>query len=171
LVSVKDVSAQSLIKEIANDLKVNKKVISPEFAAYVKTGCHRENAPDDPDWWYIRMASVFRRVYISGNVTVTKLRSYYGGKKRRGTRPPKFKRAGGKVIRVCLQELEKLGFVKIIEKKGRAITSEGQKYLDKMATEVSKVVAQETKKSAVKEEKPKVAEVKPAKAEATQEKQ
>ena len=44
-----------------------------------------------------------------------------------------------KIIRVCLQDLEKLGLVsKSDEKKGRVITAAGQKYLDKMADTILK---------------------------------
>ena len=74
----------------------------------------------------------------------------YVGKKNRGVRPSRFKRAGGKIIRVCLQDLEKLGFVKIdSEKTGRVLTDKGVSYLDKMA---STLKPKETKKK----EKPKV---------------
>jgi small subunit ribosomal protein S19e len=151
LASVYDVSGSQLIKEIAKDLKENKKIKMPDFAYYVKTGSHRERAPQNPDWWYIRMASILRRVYISGNVNVESLRTYYGGKKRRGVRPPKFKKAGGKIIRLSLQELEKLGYVKKDEKGGRAITKEGQKYLDKLAVSLYKKMYPEKKATSLKE--------------------
>ncbi len=151
MASVYDVSGSQLIKEIAKDLKENKKIKMPDFAYYVKTGSHRERAPQNPDWWYIRMASILRRVYISGNVNVESLRTYYGGKKRRGVRPPKFKKAGGKIIRLSLQELEKLGYVKKDEKGGRAITKEGQKYLDKLAVSLYKKMYPEKKATSLKE--------------------
>ena len=137
MTSVKDVMAHPLILEVAKDLKENKGVLMPEFAVFVKTGSHREKAPANPDWWFIRMASILRKVYISGNVTVSSLRSYYGGKKNRGVRPSIFRKAGGKIIRVCLQDLGKLGFVEISDdKKGRVLTSKGQKYLDSIASKV-----------------------------------
>ncbi|MDD3178261.1 MAG: 30S ribosomal protein S19e [Candidatus ainarchaeum sp.] len=157
MTSVKDVMAHPLILEVAKDLKENKGVLMPEFAVFVKTGSHREKAPTDPDWWFIRMASILRKVYISGNVTVSSLRSYYGGKKRRGVRPAVFRKSGGKIIRVCLQDLEKLGFVKISDdKKGRILTSKGQKYLDSIASKVLTNIKKEEK-----EEKPKVVTKKP----------
>lgn len=133
----------------------------PEFAAFVKTGSHKERSPDNPDWWFVRMASILRKVYISGNVNVKSLRNYYGGKKHRGVRPEIFRKAGGKIIRVCLQDLEKLGFVKISDKKnGRVITKEGQKYLDKLASQLVKNTPKQNKELPKKEvaeksEKPK----------------
>ena len=81
LANVKDVPAQIMIAEIAKDLKTNKKVKMPEFAEYVKTGCSRERAPQDADWWYIRMASILRKVAINNKTTVNSLRTYYGGKR------------------------------------------------------------------------------------------
>jgi len=139
LANVKDVPAQVMIAEIAKDLKNNKKVKMPEFAEFVKTGCSREKAPQDKDWWFVRMASILRKVSINDKTTVNSLRTYYGGRKNRGVKPEEFRKAGGKIIRVCLQDLEKLGLIsKSDEKKGRIITPQGQKYLDKMATEILK---------------------------------
>ncbi len=139
MANVKDVPAQIMITEISKDLKTNKKVKMPEFAEFVKTGCSRERAPQDLDWWYVRMASILRKVAINDKTTVNSLRTYYGGRKNRGVKPEEFRKAGGKIIRVCLQDLEKLGLVsKSEEKKGRIITPAGQKYLDKMATEILK---------------------------------
>lgn len=139
MTTVKDAQPRALIEEIAKDLKDNKKVKAPEFAAYVKTGSHKERAPVRDDWWFVRMASILRKVYIEGHVTVNALRNYYGGKKRRGVRPPIFRQAGGKIIRSAMQDLEKLGFIKISDnKKGRVITPAGQKYVDKLAAKVFK---------------------------------
>lgn len=139
MANVKDVPAQIFIAELSKDLKNNKKVITPEFAKFVKTGCSRERAPQDENWWHIRMASILRKVAINDKTTVNSLRTYYGGRKNRGVKPEQFRKAGGKIIRVCLQDLEKLGLIsKSEEKKGRIITSQGQKYLDKMATEILK---------------------------------
>jgi small subunit ribosomal protein S19e len=136
LTNVYDVPAINLINKIADDLKNNKKVIVPEWALFVKTGCSKERVPDNEDWWYIRMASILRKIYIKGKVTVKSLRVYYGSKKNRGVKPEKFKKASGKIIRVCLQDLQKLGFVKISEKSGRVLTKKGQSYLDKFSSEI-----------------------------------
>lgn len=155
MTNVKDVNPHTLINLVSKDLKENKGVKMPEFAVFVKTGSHRERAPDNPDWWFMRMASILRKVYITGNVDVNSLRNYYGGRKNKGVRPEKFRKAGGKIIRVCLQDLEKLGFVKISDnKKGRIITSKGQKYLDKMASSLSKDLDKDVKKTIEKKPKP-----------------
>ena len=72
------------------------------------------------------------------------MRTYYGGRKNRGKAPARNTKAGGKVIRVCLQTLEKDGLIKK-DKKGRAITGKGMKYLNEKAKEV-KVVLEAAKK-------------------------
>lgn len=138
MTNVHDVPANILIKEIANDLKNNKKVKIPEYAMYVKTGCSRERAPQDPDWWYVRMAAILRKSYVNGFVTVEKLRTYFGGKKNRGVRPEKFRKASGKIIRDCLHDLEALGLVIKVEKKGRTISPKGQKYIDLLCKDILK---------------------------------
>ena len=36
----------------------------PKWADYVKTGTNRELCPYDPDWLYVRAASIVRKIYI-----------------------------------------------------------------------------------------------------------
>lgn len=125
-----DVPADLLIAHVAADLKEKQKVEAPAWVAYVKTGAHKERAPQDPDWFYVRVASVLRRVYLDGPVGVESLRTYYGHRKARGGKPHEFRKAGGKVIRLSLQILEKLGLIeKDKNKDGRRISGKGEKYL------------------------------------------
>ena len=58
--------------------------------------------------------------------------------------------AGGKVIRTCLQQLEKAGLIQSVEKKGRIITPAGQKLVDKTAVEVNPRVERPKPKPAAK---------------------
>ena len=60
MTTIYDVPADSLISEVAKDLNENKKINTPEWATFVKTGVHKERRPDSPDWWYVRCASVLR---------------------------------------------------------------------------------------------------------------
>ncbi len=128
MVSVYDVPGTELIKEIAKELKENKNIIQPEYVDYVKTGAHKERAPQEDGWYYTRMASILRRIFLDGPIGTESLRTYYGGKKNRGVRPNKKIKAGGKIIRDCLQALEKEGLIKK-EKKGRITTSKGTAFL------------------------------------------
>lgn len=128
MVSIVDCNAEKHVKILASELQKHMK--QPEWSIFVKTGVSRERPPEQKDWWYLRAASVLRRIYIDGPVGVQKLRSYYGGRHRRGHKPAHFAEGGGKVLRVILQDLEKAGFVKKAEKKkGRIITKEGEKFL------------------------------------------
>ena len=65
---------------------------------------------------------------------VQRLRTAFGGKRRRGHKPAHFKRAGGKVIRLMIQQLEKEGLITKTEKpkKGRIVTPKGQSILNKI---------------------------------------
>lgn len=138
-----DVPTDLLITHLATDLKENQKVVQPAFVPFVKTGAHRERSPQDPNWYYVRMASILRRVYVDGPVGTESLRTYYGHRKARGTKPSEFRKAGGKVIRSCLQALEKLGFIeKDKNKDGRKVTGKGESYLQAQAVFVEKHAVQ-----------------------------
>ena len=110
----------------------------PSWAAYVKTGSHVERPPENPDWWYVRCASLLRKIYMRGPIGVERLRSIYGGRVNRGTRPEHKRKAGGAIIRKALQQLEEAGFIKTVGGEGRAITPKGQSLLDKLSTQILK---------------------------------
>lgn len=129
-----DVPSAELITVMKEDLKAKKLVKEPAFTVYVKTGNHRMRAPSQSDWFFIRCASILYRVYKDGPVGTESLRNYYGGKKVRGSKPEHFVKASGKVIRSCLQELEKAGLLqKHKDKSGRIVTPTGQKYLNEQS--------------------------------------
>jgi small subunit ribosomal protein S19e len=135
LTTAYDVPPKDLIDAVAHELKTTGKVQPPEWAAYVKTGVHREMPPTNPDWWYVRCASVLRRIYIDGPVGVSRLRSYYGGKHRRSVVTPTFAKGSGSIARTALQQLEKAGYVKKL-KTGRQVTPEGQAFLDDISHQI-----------------------------------
>jgi small subunit ribosomal protein S19e len=136
MVSIKDADQQRLIKQVSVELRKNMQM--PDWAAYVKTGVSRERPPENEDWWFLRSASMLRKISLEGPVGVQRLRSYYGGRQRRGHKPAHFRKGSGKIVRVILQDLEKLGYIKKVEKpkKGRIVTSQGQKLLSAAAKTV-----------------------------------
>lgn len=136
MTTVYDVPPNDLISAVAQELKAGSKVQPPEWAPYVKTGAHKEMPPTNPDWWYVRCASVLRRIYIDGPVGVSRLRSYYGGKHRMPVATARHSKGGGSIIREALQQLEKAGYVKKANRKGRQMTPEGQAFLDNTAHKV-----------------------------------
>ncbi len=134
-----DVPASILIKRLAKHLKENvDKVSPPEWASFVKTGCHVERPPQDPDWWYIRCASLLRKVYLKGPVGIDHLRAEYGGRENRGARPEHKRKAGGSIVREALQQLEAAGLVRTLGNKGRIISKEGRKLLERLSAEIKK---------------------------------
>lgn len=139
-----DVPAESLISAVSKELKENDKINEPSWAQFVKTGVHKERRPENPDWWYIRTAALFRRVYVDGPVGLSRLQTKYGGKKDRGTNPEKFRKGSGSIIRTALQQLEEAGYVQKTEE-GRCVTPAGQSYLDNKATELIKDIPELSK--------------------------
>ncbi|MHA1616024.1 MAG: 30S ribosomal protein S19e [Candidatus Njordarchaeales archaeon] len=132
-----DVPPSALIKKLAERLKEIPQIKMPEWARFIKTGPHRERPPIQPDWWYLRAASLLYQVYMRGPIGVGYLRKHYGRRKNRGSRPERKVKAGAKIIRTCLQQLEAAGLVvKTVE--GRKVSSKGQKLLNEVATEVGK---------------------------------
>ena len=153
--------ASELVEKASEELKKNEAIKPTVWAIIVKTGMHKERPPSKNDWWYIRSASVLRKIYRYGPIGVSKLRTKYGGKKNRGVKPEHFYKGSGNIIRKILQQLETAGFVKKEEKdvhKGRVITAEGKKFLNGIASQISKIPAQkEPKKETKQEVKPKSA--------------
>ena len=144
MTTVYDVPADSLISEVAKELSENKKIAPPEWSVFVKTGVHKERRPDEADWWYVRCASLLRRVYMDGPVGINSLRSYYGGKKDRGTSPEKFRRGSGSIVRGALHQLEDAGLVEKIDE-GRRVTPEGRCFLDKASHKIKKDIPEASK--------------------------
>lgn len=133
MVTIFDVSSKELIDRIAKYLKENKIIEPPSWALFVKTGVYKERPPTNPDWWYVRCASILRKLYLHGPIGVSRLRKMYGGRRRHGLKPPHFWKGSGSIVRKALQQLEKAGLVEKINKKGRVLSSKGRSFLDNMA--------------------------------------
>lgn len=110
--TVKDVPADKFIAQLAAHLK--KKMDVPQWADLVKTAPYKEMCPQDPDWFFIRAASLARRIYIRGGNGVGAFTKVYGGRASHGVRNADFGRAARGCIRHALTQLKKL---KIIDEK------------------------------------------------------
>lgn len=141
MTTVYDIPPDLLIEKVAGELKELDTVEAPDWAEFAKTGVHKEMPPKDENWWYIRAASVLRRVYIDGPVGVQRLRTFYGGKKDRGSMPYSFKRGSGSVTRKILQQLEKAGYIENTPK-GRVVSSAGRSFLDGVSNSLKDTVAE-----------------------------
>ncbi len=139
MISAREVNPEKFNALLKEELKKFKEVSRPEWSYYTKSGVHRQRLPQQEDFWHIRGASILRRLYIDSPVGVERLKSYFGGKKRRGHKPARFRKASGNALRKILQQLETAGLVENnADKKGRRLTAKGRKLLDKIAHEVSK---------------------------------
>ena len=103
--TVKDVSSHDFVIAYAAHLKRIGKIEVPKWADLVKTSTHKELAPYDPDWYYIRAAAIARRVYLRGGIGVGAFKRIFGGRISRGTRPEKFATGSGSVCRHILKEV------------------------------------------------------------------
>ncbi|KAG9396804.1 Ribosomal protein S19e [Carpediemonas membranifera] len=130
---VKDVNASRFVKLYAMYLKRSGALELPTWVNLVKTGSHTELAPMDADWYYIRAASIARKVYLNNGIGMGALKSYYGGSINRGVCPCKHRDAAGSIIRHILQQLETKDIIQKCENGGRRITSHGQSDLDRFA--------------------------------------
>jgi len=135
---MKQVPPQKLIQKLSEKLKKNENIKPPDWSRFIKTGVSTERPPLQEGWWFIRSAAILRKIYIKGPVGTQRLRTAFGGKRRRGHKPSHHAKAGGKIIRTILQQLEKADYIKKVDKpkKGRIVTPKGQRLLDKTAREI-----------------------------------
>jgi small subunit ribosomal protein S19e len=144
LITPNDVPASKLIEKLAKYLKENADAVTPPtWASMAKTGTHVEKQPQDPDWWYVRSASLLRKIYIHGPIGIEKLRADYGGRKNYGVKPSHAAKAGGSTVRKALQQLETAGYVETFKPRGRKLTREGRKLLQELAEELSRELVKE----------------------------
>jgi len=169
MATIYDINPAELIKKASEELKKAKGIQFPEWARFVRTGVHKQRMPEMDDWWFIRAATILRKVYTLGPIGVNKLRTKFGGKKNRGTRPEKFYKGSGKIIRVILQQLTEEGLIRDVEKgfhKGKIVTPKGRSFMDKLIS--SKIETQKMEEAP--KEKPKVEKKEAPKEEAPKEK-
>ena len=126
---------KDVVSLIAEKLKPLEAIKAPEWLAFTKSGSHAERPPSEPDFWFKRCASVLFTLY-DHNVGVRRLRHKYGGRRQHWVRRSHHQPAGGKVIRVAFQQLEKAGMAKK-EKVGRSITALGKSTVEKVLASLS----------------------------------
>src|SRR3989344_4460400 len=133
-----EVSANKLIVSTAQQLKSVPEIKPPEWVMMVKSGSHNERVTDDEDFWFKRCASILRTLLTTErkSLGVRRLQHKYSGRTSHTVARSHNRKAGGKIIRVAMQQLEKAGLVKK-EKVGRVITNAGKKLLEKSAKAVA----------------------------------
>lgn len=142
--TVYDVPADELIKRTAEYLRENVLEVTPHpLSSLVKTSSQLENPPENSDFWYLRCASILRKIYVNKSIGIDYLRKEYGGRTSRGTVGKHKRRSGSTMIRTCLKQLEAAGLVKTVDKRGRVLTEKGVSVLDTLAAEVLKKLSKE----------------------------
>src|SRR3989304_418886 len=89
-----DVPADLLIERVTAEFKAGGKVTPPEWSQFARAGGHTENAPRQKDWWYRRLAAVFRKTYNLGPIGTARLAAEFGGKRGDGAAPHHPRRGG-----------------------------------------------------------------------------
>lgn len=108
----------------------------PEQMDIIKTAKYKELAPYDPDWFYIRCASILRHLYHRSPAGVGAITKIYGGRKRNGVHPSHFCRAADGAARKALQALEHARLIEKHPDGGRKLTPIGQRDLDRIANQI-----------------------------------
>ena len=135
--SIYVVQPEKLIEAIAEKLKEYSEISPPEGSQFWKTAFFKEFAPQDSvNFWYLRCASILRKVKKFGPIGVNKLRKFYGGRNRKGSGLHHSSRGSGKIIRVALQQLENAKLIDNLEKEGRVVSSEGTSFLERTAHDI-----------------------------------
>lgn len=144
MTSPRHVPASKLIEKLANYLRDNvSEVKPPPWASIAKTGMHVQRPPQNPQWWYVRCASLLRKIYVHGPLGVERLRGKYGGRKDYGVRPEHAAKASGAIIRKGLQQLQAAGFLENLGNQGRRVTKEGQTLLQEVSERVKNELVKE----------------------------
>ena len=138
MVTIYDVPADALIEELA--ARLEDRIDEPDWVAFAKSGSGKELPPEQEDFWYVRSASLLRKVAQNEPVGVERLATEYGSKKRGSNRyavrPGEHSAGSRKLIRASLQALEEDGLVSTASGEGRRITDEGEAFLSEVAADV-----------------------------------
>ena len=134
-----DIPPSVLIEKLATHLKEEVDAITPpSWAPFTKTGVHNQRPPQNPDWWFVRCASILRKIYVKGPIGIELLRQQYGGRIDRGARPEHASKGSGAIARTAVQQLQKAGLIRAQRNEGRIVTSKGRQMLDRLSTELKK---------------------------------
>lgn len=140
-----DVPAEALIEAVAEELA--DRIDEPDWARFTKSGPNRELPPDQEDFWYVRAASVLRRIAIDGPVGISRLSTVYGGAADGSTRyrtsPVHHADGGRKILRTIVQQLDEAGLVSEQGSAGRQVTPDGRRLLDSVAGDVLASMAED----------------------------
>ena len=134
-----DIPASVLIKGLVKHLKDEvDEITPPEWTLFAKTGVHAQRPPTNPDWWFVRCASILRKIYVKGPLGIEKLRQEYGGRLDRGAKPEHASKGSGAIARTAVHQLQKAGLIRPQKNEGRIVTRKGRQMLDRLSTELKR---------------------------------
>jgi small subunit ribosomal protein S19e len=137
--SIYIVEPQELIENLAQKLKEFPEIKPPEGAIFWKTAYFKEVAPvDSENFWWVRCASLMRKIKKYGPIGVNRLRKHYGGRVKKGSGKAHSAKGAGKIIRVALQQLERADLIRQTAQDGRDLTPEGTSLLERTAYEITR---------------------------------
>jgi len=136
--SVYEIDSREYNLKLAEALKGVEEFKKPDWIDFVKSSPSKARPIEDLDFWFKRAASILRQIYRKEVVGVNRLKTRYGSKKERGSKPEKFVKAGGKIIRTILQQSDSAGFTEITKgvkgvkgkRPGRQLTEKGKAFLE-----------------------------------------
>ncbi len=138
MVTIYDVPADALIEAVA--ARLEDRIDEPEWVEFAKSGAGKELPPEQEDFWYVRSASLLRKVAQNEPIGIERLATEYGSKKRGSNRyivrPGEHEGGSRKLIRASLQALEDEGLVTTAAGEGRRLSDDGEAFLTEVATEV-----------------------------------
>ena len=138
MATIYDVPADALIEAVA--ARLEDRIDEPDWVAFTKSGAGNELPPEQDDFWYVRSASLLRKVAQNEPIGIERLATEYGSKKRGSNRysvrPGEHAGGSRKLIRSSLQALEDEGLVTTAAGEGRRISDEGESFLSAVASNV-----------------------------------
>jgi len=84
MVTIYDVPADALIEEVA--ARLEDRIDEPDWVEFAKSGAGKELPPEQEDFWYVRSASLLRKVAQNEPIGIERLATEYGSKKRGSNR-------------------------------------------------------------------------------------
>lgn len=138
MTKVFEIEAKEYNLKLAEALKEIPEISQPEWSLFIKSGPSKQRPIEDENFWHKRTASILRQIYLNKVVGVNRLRTKYGSKDARGSRPEEYKKSSGKIIRTILQQCDKAGLTQIVKdvsgvrssRPGRQLTNKGKEFLE-----------------------------------------
>ena len=137
-----DIPADILIDGLVEKLSSLDSIVEPDWAAFVKTGTHRERPPTQDNWWTIRSAAILRKVAFKGPIGTNHMAQEFGGPRDRGVKPNRAAAGSRNIARTILQQLSESGLIISSFNNagtvnlGKILTPEGHKLVNDVAHSV-----------------------------------